>query len=141
VLVTLDIVQHEHGAGAGRQLRDRRLQIHAEVDVLGARRRRHLQHGLAIAEEPLAGRAERAKALDDHVHGQPVEPRRERRLAAKQRELLPRADKDVLREFIGCFGSGHPPREVENPRHVGPVDPFESGRLSLSSKDDVFHRH
>ena len=109
--------------------------------MLGARRRRHFQHRLAVADEPLAGRAKRAKPLDDHVHGQPVQPRRERRLAAKQGELLPRADEDVLREFIGCVGSGHPPRQIENARQVGPVDPFESSRISLSSKDDVFHRH
>ena len=81
-------------------------------------RRRQVEHRLAIGQEPLARRAERPEPLDDHVHGQPVQPGRERRLAAKQRELLPRPDEDVLRQLVGCVGAGHPPREVENARHV-----------------------
>ena len=103
--------------------------------------RRHFEHRLAIRQEPLARRAERPEPLDDHVHGEPVEPGRERRLASKQRELLPRPDEHVLRQFFGCVGTGHPPREIENPRHMRLVYPLESRRIPLTRKDDVVHQH
>jgi hypothetical protein len=70
-----------------------------------------------------------------------MQPGRESRLPSKERELLPRPDEHVLRQFLGCVGSGHSPRKVENARHMGPVYPFESRRISLSRKDDVVHRH
>jgi hypothetical protein len=127
--------------GTVRQQFDRGLQIHAEVHVLGSRRRCHVEHRFAIRQEPLARRAERPEPLDDNVHGQPVQPRRKRRLATEQCELLPRADEHVLRQLLGCVRSGHPPREIEDTRQMGPVYPFESRRIPLSSKDDVVHRH
>ena len=141
VLVAFDVVQHEHRAGAVRQLLDGRLQVHAQVQVLRARRVRNLEHWLAVGEEPFAGGAERPEPLDDHVHRQAVEPRRKRRLTAKQGELLPRADKDVLRQLVGCVGAGHPSRQIEDARHMSPVYPFESRRIPLGRKDNVVHRH
>ena len=141
VPIPLDIVEHEDRSRARRQLFDGGLQIDAPIQVLRACRRRHIEQRLAVCQESLPSHSERSKPLDDDVHRQPVQPRRERRLAAKQGELLPRADEYVLRQFIGCVGAGHPPREVENPRHVRLVDPLESRRISFSSKDDVVHRH
>jgi len=120
---------------------DRGLQVHAEVHVLRSRGRCDVEHCLAIRQEPLPRRAERPEALDDHVHGEPVQPRRKRRLAAEQGELLPRPDEHVLGQLLGCVGAGHPPRQVEDARHMGPVYPLESRRIPLSSKDDVVHRH
>jgi hypothetical protein len=70
-----------------------------------------------------------------------VQPGGERRLSAKEGELLPRADEDVLRQLFGCVGAGHAPRKIEDARHMGPVNPLESRRIPLGRKDNVVHRH
>ena len=138
--VPFDVVQHEHRSSAVRTKQmDLSMDLQAAIAQL-PHGRRHFEHRLAVRQKPLARRAERPEALDDHVDGEPVEPGRERRLAAKQRELLPRPDEDVLRQFLGRVGAGHPPREIENPRHVRLVYPLESRRIPLTRKDNVVHQ-
>ncbi len=70
-----------------------------------------------------------------------MQPRGEGRFASKQAELLPRADEDVLRQFLGRVGTGHPAGQIEDPRQMRPVDPLESRRIPLRGKDDVVHWH
>ena len=85
VLVAFHVVQHEDGAGPGRQAVDRHVQIHAGIPAArGLGRRGHAGEGVvAVGEEAVARGAERAEPLDDDVHGQPVQPGGQRRLAAE----------------------------------------------------------
>jgi len=74
---TNQVLYHLGERGIEWQLLDRCLQIHREVQVFRPDGGRHFEHGLAVRQEPLTRRAERSKPLDDHVHGQPVQPGRE----------------------------------------------------------------
>ena len=42
---------------------------------------------------------------------------------------------------ISTFPATHPPCEVEDARHMGPVYPFESRRIPFGRKGNVVHRY
>jgi hypothetical protein len=77
---------------------------------------------------PLALNRERPPPLDDDVDREPMEPGRERRLAAELAQLLPGPHEDILGDFVGLLRAEHPAREAVDPADMGPVEPLE-GRL------------
>ena len=83
----------------GRQVLERRLEIHREVPGAGQRRQR-LEDLLAV-EMPLPAHGLGPEAFDHDVDREPMQPGAERRVAAKAGELLPDAHEDVLRQLVG----------------------------------------
>jgi len=77
--------------------------------------------------------------VQHHVHGEPVQPGAECALAAKQVQLFPRSDEDVLRQLLGARPAvHHPGAEGEDPRDVQTVQPFEGTTISRSREADVW---
>ena len=128
VLVAVHVVQHENPPRAVRKPRDGGLEIHRQV----ARRRRCGQpiEDPLVVVEPAPGHRLRPEALDHHVHRQPVQPGPERRGAPESGELVPGADEDVLRHFVGIAPGGHPPHQAVHLREVGSIQRFEGAHVS-----------
>jgi len=74
---------------------------------------------------------------DINVHGEAVQPGRERRLAAELAEFLPGPDENVLRHLVGLVRAQHPASEAVDLRDVCPVEPLEGGRIPGSRKGHV----
>ncbi len=128
-------MQHEDLPRAGRQLFDRRLEIHSQVatgrrDCDDVESRRVVRHPFALDRIG-------APPLDDHVDRQPVEPGRERRLASELPQLLPRADEDVLRDLVSLVAADHAPGQTVNPRHMRPVEPLEGVRIPAGRQGHI----
>ena len=100
-----------------------------------------LENRLAVRQKPITRGAQRPEALDDDVHRQAMQPRGERRLAAKRPELLPDANEHVLGQLVGRIRAGHAPREVVHTAQMGLVYALERARIPLSRKGDIVHRH
>ena len=77
--------------------------------------------------------------LQHDVHGEPMQPRRERALAAKRLELFPRANEDVLHEVARlAFVSDHAPAERVDRRRVRAIHRLERVHVALlRAPDDV----
>ena len=65
------------------------------------------------------GRRPGADAVEAYVHGNPVQPRRQRRMPAKRLEAAIRAQEDVLRKVARVFVIVHEP--VAEAVHRSPV--------------------
>ncbi len=132
-------MQDEHRPGPRRQAIDRRFEVEPDVPAAGGgRRARHAAEGVvAIGEEALALGAEGAKAFDDDVHGHPVQPGGQRRLAAEAAELLPGPDEDVLGQLFGVGGAGHTTGEGEDARHVDAIEALEGRRVARDRACDI----
>ena len=76
--------------------------------------------------------------VQHHVHGQPVQPGAERALAAKQVQLLPRANEHVLRQLLGARAVGdHPRAEREDPVDVLTVEPLECAPIARGREGHI----
>ena len=136
VPVPLHLVEHKDGARVGREARNRRL----EVEPIALVDSHHASHGrrfvilvqprfLVRLTAPLP-----PLTLQHHVHRQPVKPGAECRLAAKARELLPRAHEDVVRELPRALPvAGHAQAQSEDPTGRRPIQRLECLRLPLTS--------
>ena len=104
VLQAFDVVQHEGGAAAGRQLRDRAIQVHLAHRALGqvaAARIRNPRLLVVQRVGDLAGAGgAAAQVIEAQVRRQAIQPGAERRLAAERIELAMRDQEDVLEEIF-----------------------------------------
>src|SRR5688572_23607867 len=136
MFVALDIVQDEHFPRGRGEALERRIEIHAEVAAAPCRRH-PLQRVLAVADEAVPQRAERAKALDNHIDREAVEPRGEGGVAAKRAELLPGAHEHVLRQLVGGIRSRHAAGQPVHPRDMPRINAFERNRIAASRECDI----
>ena len=139
VAIADDVVKHEDPARAGRQRRDGTLEVDRLLDVdrwnapFIARGGGVVPLGSVVVATGVLGWANArlapcvaAHAHQVRIHGDAVQPRRERRLAAEGREALPRLHEDILRELSGLRAvAGESQAEREDASHVGVVQRFE----------------
>ena len=81
------------------------------------------------------------QVIETPVHRQSIQPGSDRGVAAKFRELSIGQQKDFLQQILGVGpGAAHPPREVEQPRRMLPIELLESWHISFGHSprlDDV----
>ena len=70
-------------------------------------------------------------AIDDDVHGDPMEPGAEAAVSTERRQLLPRPDERVLRQLLGERAiAGHPHAEGVDAPDVRPIEPLERAPIA-----------
>ena len=116
-------MQHEHLPGSIGQPPDRFFEIQRQLGGVGTARHA-VQRILGVVVTAALG-AERGPPGQDDVHSEAMQPRPERRLCAKRRELGPRPDEHILREIVRVLVPGHPPGEAVDPGNVRAVQPLE----------------
>lgn len=133
VLEALDVVEHEHLAGAIGQSLHSGLQLEREV---GSRPPAGgpPQHALGVRSDPLTPYAEPLSPRQDQVDRDAVEPGGERGLAPEGVQLLPGADEHVLRDLVREIGSQHASDKGMNAGDVQPVQPLECGQIAAGSE-------
>jgi len=135
MLVSLDVVQNENLPCAVRKPCERHVEIHREVTGSLLRGKR-FEDPVAV-HVSLPSRGVRPEAFDDHVGGKAVEPRSERRLAAKARELLPHADEDILRQLLRIPSRRHATNQAMDARQMRTVEPLERACVSRRGQRHV----
>ncbi len=119
-----DVVQHQYGAGAGRQLADRLLEFPAfggaEWRFAGIRQQFVVAHADRIGT---AG----ADVHQGHIDRQPVQPGAEGAFVTEPRQFLPGADECLLGEVFGAgvVVAGEPLQCAIDAAHVQRVQPLE----------------
>ena len=126
VLVAFYIMQDENASSTGRKPFNRLLEVEeiawCQRHSNHAWQRIHPTAFLIVLFEPSALPSITLSRVEHEVHGEPMQPRRKRALAAKQVQLFPRPNKDVLRQLLGAFTVGdHSCAEREHSIDVLPV--------------------
>ena len=132
MLKSLDIVEDEGRARTFRQPRDGSLEVEPlDAAVWYPRRSRHhlfVQRGRHAARPGLAA----FQVIETPVHRQAIEPGPHRGVAAKFGELSIGQQKDFLQQVLRVGPcAAHPPREVEQPRRMLPIELLESWHISF----------
>ena len=132
MLKTLDVVKNECRPRPFRQPGDRALEIEP-LDPTIRNAPRTPQHlfvkdcrGAALT------RLTAFQIVETPVHREAIEPGPDSGIAAKFGELSIGQQKNFLQQIL-CVGSGaaHPPREVEQPRRMLPIELLESWHISF----------
>ena len=133
-------MQHEHCARTAGELHERGVEVDACVDLAG--RRPRAKGGVVALDQPRCVALGRSQLLEDDVHAESMEPRRQRALAAERRQPLPRPNEDVLYEIDRLtVASDHSATEPEDGRRVGAVERLECLDVALlCAANDVIHR-
>src|SRR5687768_6827556 len=110
VLIAFYVVQNENPSRSSRQLSNRLLQIHS----LGEHRRTGYFIPAffvrALFIHPRRVLSIRLPRVQHHVHGESVQPRRERAFSPELRKLFPRADEYILRQLLTLAATPRHPR-------------------------------
>jgi hypothetical protein len=145
VLEPLDVVQHEGRAAPFGQPRHRPFEIHLRHRLLGEAAgpiSRLVERRLVVQRIGQLGGAGGAasQVIQALVRGQPVQPRPERRLAAKTVQLAVRRQKYLLQQVLGVLRvAQHPARDAEQLAGMGPVQLLEGGQISAAAPLDERH--
>ena len=115
-----------------RQPRDGSLEVEPLDSAVshrsGSRHRLLIEHRRRAARPGLAA----LQVIETPVHRQAIQPGSDRGVAAKFRELSIGQQKDFLQQILRVGpGAAHPPREVEQPRRMLPIELLESWHISF----------
>ena len=140
MLEPIDVVQQERGPAARRQLPKCALEIDSidraiRQPMSGCVRecRRVVQ---PVGDLPGASRAA-AHVVEDLIHPQTIQPRAERRIAAKAIELPVRRQKNLLQQVLGIRRvPQHPARQALEASRMGLVELFECAQFPPAAPFD-----
>jgi len=142
VLIAFDVVKNEHSPRSCGQPAN----CFLEIEKVARCQRRsdnsgmrvHSSSVIVILFEPRTAATFALSSIEHDVHRQAMKPGAERALAAKELQLLPRPNEDVLRELFGAAAvARHPSAEGEDSIDVVAVEAFESTPVSSRRSRDV----
>ena len=137
VLVSFHVVQSEDRARAWWQRGDRRVEIHSLGVHLAPSQRSDLVVRLLV-REPRTSPPFRPLRFQHDVHGELVQPRRERRIAAELRQPVPRSHECVLRElFRASTIATHADADREHTVEIRTVQPLERTPVAAGCQPHV----
>ena len=143
VLEPLDVVQHERRAASVGQLRHRALEIHLRHRLLRQAAAARLVPARLVVErvgELARARRPAPQVVEAQIRRQPIQPRAERRLAAKAVELPVRREKNLLQQVLGVGRvAEHAAGDAVEPSGVGPVELLERRQVPLPAAFDERH--
>src|SRR5256885_3153615 len=122
-------MKDEHPPCAWRELGDRVLEIE---EIAGSERhsdpsgqRVHSARLVVIVFEPCSLASFALSGVEHEVDRESVQPSRERALAAKEVQLFPCTNEDVLRQLLGALAvRDHSRTQSEDPIDVLPIQPL-----------------
>jgi hypothetical protein len=131
MLVALNVMKHEYLSRSFWEPLDRGFEIDTKTWYL--RPRLNALERVFRIGKPAAGGGERLTLCKNHIDRHSVQPRAERRLPAKRRELLPRSNEDVLCNFVRFVRAEHPSSQTVHSIHVRSVEALECLGVSARS--------